>query len=128
MRAYQATNRLSISEEDQGGHTLDAYLHGRLQVLVCIHAGKEQLACVGLAQFLEDRCQGAAGWAPGGREIDDHRQRRLQDMLGKILIGDSQYCIIYIHSLFSFLSVEPDGYFSDRYACYRLQWKYTCSS
>ena len=54
MRADQATNGLTIGEEDQGGHTPDAHLHRRLQVLVGIHAGETQLAGVGLAQFLED--------------------------------------------------------------------------
>ena len=77
MRADQTTNGLTISEEDQGGHALDAYLYGRLQILVGIHTGKTQLAVIGMAQFLEDRCQRAAGWAPGGREIDNHRQRCL---------------------------------------------------
>jgi hypothetical protein len=128
MRADQATNGLAMGEEDQGGHALDAHLHRRLQVLVGIHAGETQFADVGLAQLLEDRGQRAAGRAPGGREIDDHRQRRLQDLLGKILVGDGQYSIISIHCLYSFLSVEPNGYSSGRYACYRLQWKYTCSS
>src|SRR6266700_59310 len=54
MRADQATNGLAIGEEDQGGHALDAHLHGRLQVLVGIHAGETQQALVGLTQFLED--------------------------------------------------------------------------
>src|SRR5438046_3054972 len=100
MRADKATNWLSISKEDQGGHALDAYLHWHLQVLVGIHACKTQLTCVGLAQFLEDGCQRAAGWAPGSREIDDHLQWCLQDLLCKILISDSQYRIISIHCLF----------------------------
>src|SRR5258708_32597538 len=128
MRADQATNGLAIGEEDQGGYALDDHLRRHLQVLVGIHAGETQLAAVGRGQFLEDRGQRAAGRAPGSREIDDHRQRRLQDLLGKILVGDGQYSIISIHCLYSFLSVEPNGYSSGRYACYRLQWKYTCSS
>jgi hypothetical protein len=52
----------------------------------------------------------------------------LQDLLGKILVGDGQHCIISVHCLYLFLSVEPNGYSSGRYAYYRLQWKYTCSS
>src|SRR5260370_16220032 len=128
MRADQATNGLAIGEEDQGGDALDAHLHGRLQVLISIHAGETQLAGVGLAQFLEDGGQRAAGRAPGGRESDDHRQRRLQDLLGKILVGDGQDSIISIHCLYSVLSVEPNGSSAGRYACDRLQWKCTCSS
>ena len=76
-RAEQASNGLTIGEEDQGGHALDAHLRRRLQVLVGIHAGETQLADVGLAQFLEDGSQRTAGRAPRGREIDEHRQRRL---------------------------------------------------
>ena len=73
MRANQATNLLAIGKEHKGGHALDADFHGCLQVLIGIHACKTQLTCVGLAQFLEDGCQRAAGWAPGGCEIDNHR-------------------------------------------------------
>ena len=64
MRTDQATNWLAISKEDQGGHALDAYLHGRPQVLVGIHAGETQLADIGLAQFLEDGSQRTAGRTP----------------------------------------------------------------
>src|SRR6266700_3268124 len=116
MLADQATNGLAIAEEDQGGHALDAHLHGRLQVLV------------GLTQFLEDGGQHAAGRTPGGREIDDHRQRRMPDLLGKILVGDGQDRSISIHCVYSFLSVEPNGSSSGRSACDRLPWKWTCSS
>lgn len=49
MRTNQATNGLSVGEEDQGGYTLDAYLRGRLQVLVRIHAGEAYLTGVGQA-------------------------------------------------------------------------------
>jgi hypothetical protein len=121
MRADQATNGLAIGEEDQGWHALDAHLHGRPQVLVGIQAGETQLAGVRLTQLLEDGGQRAAGRAPGGREIDDHRQRRVQDLLGKILVGDGQYRSIFIHWLYSFLSIEPNGCSSGRYACDRLQ-------
>src|SRR6266566_385810 len=124
----QAVNGLAIGEEDQGGHALDAHLHGRLQVLVGIHAGETQQALVGLTQFLEDGGQHAAGRTPGGREIDDHRQRRMPDLLGKILVGDGQDRSISIHCVYSFLSVEPNGSSSGRSACDRLPWKWTCSS
>src|SRR6266704_1224138 len=85
-------------------------------------------ARVGLTQFLEDGGQHAAGRTPGGREIDDHRQRRMPDLLGKILVGDGQDRSISIHCVYSFLSVEPNGSSSGRSACDRLPWKCTCSS
>src|SRR6266567_4013797 len=76
----------------------------------------------------EEGGQHAAGRTPGGREIDDHRQRRMPDLLGKILVGDGQDRSISIHCVYSFLSVEPNGSSSGRSACDRLPWKWTCSS
>jgi hypothetical protein len=97
MRANQASYGLTVGVKDKGWHSLNALLDGGLRILINIHTSKAYLAGVRLAQFFIDRGQSVAGRAPGSREVDNHRQLRLQNLGGKILIADGQNMILLFH-------------------------------
>jgi hypothetical protein len=109
MRADQASCRLAISKKDRGGHNLNVHLYGCLHIFIGIHARKAQFACIDRTELCKDRRQRATGRAPGGCEIDDYRNLRLRNLLGKILVCNGQNQVTALSQGFSPLSKARSG-------------------
>src|SRR5208337_2050332 len=86
--ADELFHNLPVLEDEQGGNAGDFVAHWRGAVAVNIHFADLDFALIFAGELFDDRSDRAAGTAPGGPEIDQHRLIGLQYIGIEISVGD----------------------------------------
>lgn len=81
-------HQLTIFQEDDGGDVANAVFHANLAVVVHIDLSDDGFAVILFRQFFDNGTDHAAGTAPFGPEINDHRLIAVQGQLFKVLAGE----------------------------------------
>ena len=77
--AYALVDGLATLEEEDGGDVADAELGGEVGALVDVGGTDDGAAFVLGGDLLDAGCEGFAGTAPGGAEVNHYGQRLLHD-------------------------------------------------
>src|SRR5208282_5085957 len=90
--AYDLLLHLSAFEDQQGWDAAHAIALRRGSVAIHVHFGSFYLALIRLCDLIHHRGKSAAGTAPGGPEIDQHRLLTFEHLLIEVSVSDFQNC------------------------------------
>jgi hypothetical protein len=88
-RAHDLIHYFAVFVEQDGGNALNVQLGGDRRIFLNLQFADFSFARVFASQLLDDRGDHAAGTAPSGPAIDQHRNIRLQNLLVKIRVSQS---------------------------------------